>query len=102
MAPSQLPLQAGRMIPEQSLNPHGPQTTHVILDFEPACPPAAAGTCSSVSVWEQWSIDVNVPQSENWNINIKKANRTKFLELHIKTELLQLKQQIKISAEVFW
>lgn len=36
------------------------------------------------------------------NINIKKSNRTKFLELHIKTELLQLKQQIKISAEVFW
>lgn len=36
------------------------------------------------------------------NINIKKPNRTKFLELHIKTELLQLKQQIKISAEVFW
>lgn len=55
-----------------------------------------------LSAWEQWSIDVNVPQSENRNINIKKSNRTKFLELHIKTELLQLKQQIKISAEVFW
>lgn len=36
------------------------------------------------------------------NINIKKSNRTKFFKLYIKTELLQLKQQIKISAEVFW
>lgn len=36
------------------------------------------------------------------NINIKKSNRTKFLKLHIKMELLQLKQQIKMSAEVFW
>lgn len=35
------------------------------------------------------------------NINTKKSNRTKFWKLHIKIEL-QLKQQIKMSAEVFW
>lgn len=85
---------------------------HVSLDSESAWSPVQlcsaagsrnalqSGTCLTVSMWEQQSIDVNVPQSENWN-NIKMSNRTKFLELHIKTES-PLKQQIKISAEVFW
>lgn len=96
-------------------NPMGHRLhTHVILDSEPGLQRSCAGQQAaallssqehallSVSMWEQQSINVNVPPSENWNTNIKTSNRTKFLELHIKTELLPLKQQIKISAEVFW
>lgn len=95
---------------------YGPQILHThdpwlgVNLIHPSCKKAAGSyvtlhtqECALLSACESnKSIDVNVLEVRTENINIKKANRTKFLKLHIKIELLQLKQQIKMSAEVFW
>lgn len=95
------PLQAEWMILSSHWNPMGPDYTHTwfSIQSQPGLQHSWAGSRIALSqehallssMWEQQSIDVNVPQSENWNINIKTSNRTKFLELHIKTELFTTK-----------